>query len=97
MADKFPNSQLPIRRSVELLPVIFQTPANDKFLSAVVDPLIQPGVLDKVVGYVGRRYDKTYTGKDVYVDTDGTLRSSYQLEPGVIFKNSTTILMLKIN
>ena len=76
MADKFPNSQLPIRRSVELLPVIFQTPANDKFLSAVVDPLIQPGVLDKVVGYIGRRYDKTYNGNDVYVDTDGTLRSS---------------------
>ena len=61
MADIFPNSQLPIRRSVELLPVIFQTPANDKFLSAVVDPLIQPGVLDKVVGYIGRRYDKPTT------------------------------------
>ena len=91
MADKFPNSQLPIRRSVELLPVIFQTPANDKFLSAVVDPLIQPGVLDKVVGYIGRRYDKTYNGKDVYVDTDGTLRSSYQLESGVIFKNHDKI------
>jgi hypothetical protein len=91
MADKFPNSQLPIRRSVELLPVIFQTPSNDKFLSAVVDPLIQPGVLDKVVGYVGRRYDKTYNGKDVYVDTDATLRSSYQLEPGVIFKNHDKI------
>jgi hypothetical protein len=91
MADKFPNSQLPIRRSVELLPVIFQTPANDKFLSAVVDPLIQPGVLDKVVGYVGRRYGKTYNGEDVYVDTDGTLRSSYQLEPGVIFKNHDKI------
>jgi len=91
MADKFPNSQLPIRRSVELLPIIFQTPANDKFLSAVVDPLIQPGVLDKVVGYIGRRYDKTYNGKDVYVDTDATLRSRYQLEPGVIFKNHDKI------
>jgi hypothetical protein len=91
MADKFPNSQLPIRRSVTLLPVIFQTPANDKFLSAVVDPLIQPGVLDKVMGYVGRRYDKTYNGNDVYVDTDGTLRSSYQIEPGVIFKNHDKI------
>jgi hypothetical protein len=91
MADKFPNSQLPIRRSVELLPVIFQTPANDKFLSAVVDPLIQPGLLDKVVGYVGRRYGKTYNGNDVYVDTDGTLRSSYQLDPGVIFKNHDKI------
>ena len=92
MANKFfPNSQLPIRRSVELLPVIFQTPSNDKFLSAVVDPLIQPGVLDKVVGYIGRRYDKTFNGKDVYVDTDATLRSSYQLEPGVIFKNHDKI------
>ena len=91
MADKFPNSQLPIRRSVELLPVIFQTPANDKFLSAVVDPLIQPGILDKVVGYIGRRYGKTYNGNDVYVDTDGTLRSSYQLDPGVIFKNHSKI------
>jgi hypothetical protein len=92
MADNtFPKSELPIRRSVELLPTIFQTPANDKFLSAVVDPLIQPGVLDKVVGYVGRRYDKTYNGNDVYVDTDATLRSSYQLEPGVIFKNHDKI------
>ena len=90
-ADKFPKSGLPIRRSVELLPVIFQTPTNDKFLSAVVDPLIQPGVLDKVVGYLGRRYDKTYNGNDVYVDTDATLRSSYQLEPGVIFKNHDKI------
>jgi hypothetical protein len=93
MADKktFPNSQLPIRRSVELLPVIFQTPANDKFLSAVLDPLIQPGILDKVVGYIGRRYDKTYIGKDIYVDTDVTLRSSYQLEPGVLYKTHNKI------
>ena len=92
MADKFyPKSNLPIRRSVELLPVVFQTDANDKFLSGVVDPLIQPGVLDKIVGYVGRRYGKTYTGNDVYVDTDQTLRSRYQLEPGVIYKNQEKI------
>ena len=89
--NTFPKSGLTIRRSVELLPTIFQTPVNDKFLSAVVDPLIQPGVLDKVVGYLGRRYDKTYNGNDVYVDTDATLRSSYQLEPGVIFKNHNKI------
>ena len=92
MANKFyPKSNLPIRKSVELLPVVFQTPANDKFLSGVLDPLIQPGVLDKVVGYIGRRYDKTYTGKDIYVDTDATLRSSYQLEPGVIYRSDDKI------
>ena len=47
MADKnFPKSNLPIRKSVELLPTIFQSDTNDKFLSGVVDPLIPPGVLE---------------------------------------------------
>lgn len=92
MANKiFPNSGLPIRRTAELLPNIFQTSANDKFLSGVLDPLVQPGVLDKVVGYIGRRYDKTFNGSDIYVDTDNTLRSRYQLEPGVVYKNKEKI------
>jgi len=92
MADKFfPKSGLPIRRTVDLLPVVFQTEANDKFLSGVLDPLVQPGTLDKVVGYIGRRYGKTYNGTDVYVDTDATLRSRYQLEPGVIYRNGDKI------
>lgn len=92
MADNiYPKSNLPIRKSVDLLPVIFQTDANDKFLSGVLDPLIQPGILDKVVGYAGRRYGKTFNGNDIYVDTDQTLRSRYQLEPGVVYKNKETI------
>ena len=93
MADKktFPKSNLPIRKTVDLLPVIFQSSANDKFLSGVLDPLVQPGVLDKVVGYIGRRYEKTYTGTDVYIDTDQTLRSRYQLEPGIVYKKSDKI------
>jgi hypothetical protein len=92
MADKnFPKSGLPIRRSVELLPTVFQTDTNDKFLSGVVDPLIQPGVLDKVVGYTGRRYGKTFNGTDIYIDSDQTLRSRYQLEPGVVYKNADKI------
>ena len=92
MANKsYPKSNLPIRRSVELLPVVFQTDANNKFLSGVVDPLVQPGILDKVVGYVGRRYGKTYNGQDIYVDTDETLRSRYQLEPGVVYKKNNSV------
>jgi hypothetical protein len=90
MAKKiFPQSGLPIRKTVELLPAIFQTSTNDKFMSAVVDPLVQPGVLEKTVGYVGRRYGKTYTGSDVYLNSDNTLRSRYQLEPGVTYNNNT--------
>ncbi len=88
MADKtFPQSGLPIRRTVELLPKIFQTATNDKFLSGVLDPLVQPGVLQKQVGYIGRRYGKTYKGSDIYLNSDETLRSRYQLEPGVVYKN----------
>jgi len=89
MADKiFPQSNLPIRKTVELLPTVFRTDTNDKFMSAVVDPLVQPGILQKTVGYVGRRYGKTYLGNDVYLDDDNTLRSRYQLEPGVVVKDS---------
>jgi hypothetical protein len=92
MADKiFPNSQLPIRKTVELLPQVFQTSANDKFMAAVVDPLVQPGLLQKLVGYSGRRYGKTYNGSDVYLDTDNTLRSRYQLEPGVVVNNNSKV------
>ena len=84
MADKkFPKSNLPIRKSIDFLPTTFRTDANDKFLSGVVDPFIQPGALDKLSGYIGKRYGKTFNGNDVYLDTDQTLRSRYQLEPGV--------------
>ena len=87
MADKnYPNSGIPIRKTSELLPRVFQTDTNDKFMSAVVDPLVQPGKLQKIVGYAGRRYGKTYNGSDVYIDTDQSLRSRYQLEPGVLSK-----------
>jgi hypothetical protein len=87
MADKFfPDSQLPIRKTSDLLPQIFQTEANAKFLAGALDPLVQPGVLEKKVGYLGRRYGKTYKSNEVYLDTDQTLRSKYQLEPGVVIE-----------
>ncbi len=89
MADKkFPKSGLPIRKTVELLPSVFRSDTNDKFMSAVVDPLVQPGSLEKLVGYIGRRYGKTYLSPDVYLDSDNTLRSRYQLEPGVVVKDN---------
>ena len=92
MADKvYPNSQLPIRKSSELLPETFRTETNNKFLSGVVDPLVQPGALDKLSGYVGRRFGKTYNGETVYLDTDNTLRSRYQLEPGVTVENNQVV------
>ena len=92
MAEQiFPNSKIPIRRTIDLLPQIFKTQTNDKFMAAVVDPLVQPGQLEKTVGYVGKRFGKTYKGSDIYLDSDDTLRSRYQLEPGVILKENDKI------
>ena len=87
----FSASGLPIRRSVELLPNIFQTTPNKKFLEAIVDPLIQPGSLEKLSGYVGRKYGKTYNPSEVYIDDQQTLRSKYQLEPGVVIKQDNKV------
>jgi hypothetical protein len=92
MTDQFyPESQLPIRTTVDLLPGVFKTDTNSKFMSAVVDPLVQPGLLQKAVGYIGKRYGKTYNGSDTYLDSDNTLRSRYQLEPGVVLTNGDKI------
>lgn len=89
--DIFPKSQIPVRKVKDLLPQIFKTESNNKFLEGVVDPLVQPGLLEKTVGYVGRRYGKTYKSSDTYLDTDNTLRSRYQLEPAVIVRNDISI------
>ena len=92
MSDKiFVKSQLPIRRSVDFLPEVFKTETNSKFLGGVFDPLIQPGVLEKTVGYIGRRYGKTYKSSDIYLDSDETLRSRYQLEPSVLIRKNDKV------
>lgn len=90
MAKKqiFSQSQLPVRRSSEFLPQVFRTDNNAKFFGATLDALIQPGVLQKLTGYMGRRYGKTYNSKDIYLDEENNLRSKYQLEPGVIVKDN---------
>ena len=43
------------RKSAALLPKYFRTAANRKFLESTVDQLIQPGVIEKVDGYIGRK------------------------------------------
>ena len=88
---RFFESEVPVRKTQELLPEFFRTSQNNKFLSGTIDPLVQPGVLSKLSGYIGRRYGKTYTSSDIYLDDDETLRSRYQLEPGVVFKQGTEI------
>ena len=42
------------RESANLLPRIFRTDSNKKFLQATLDQLTQPGTVKKVNGYIGR-------------------------------------------
>lgn len=83
----FKQSELPVRETYELLPEIFKSPSNRKFLSATLDPLVQPGTLDRLSGYIGRNYGRTYNSKDVYLDKELSLRHAYQLEPGVVISD----------
>ena len=93
MSDKkvYPQSQLPIRKTVDLLPSVFKTSNNDKFLSGVLDPMVQPGTLEKISGYLGRQYGKTFNSSDVYLDVEKSLRSAYKLEPGVVHLDNEKI------
>ena len=74
-------------RSVDLLPEIFKTSTNKKFLSSTLDQLVQQPKLKQTEGYVGRR-DNVVVNKGDYILEPSVKRANYQLEPGVIFKNT---------
>jgi hypothetical protein len=78
------------RRTVDLLPEIFRTPTNRKFLSATLDQLTQEPEITRTRGYVGRRIGPGVNPADNYVREPSNERADYQLEPGVIFLKSDT-------
>ena len=69
------------RESASHLPRYYRTPANKKFLASTMDQLIQPGVVEKLNGYVGRKTAKAFSSKDNYVPEVSSDRENYQLEP----------------
>jgi hypothetical protein len=69
------------------LPRFFRTQANNKFLQATLDQLIQPGVAEKVNGYIGRRNAKAFTPSDTYVGDVEKSREDYQFEPAGVIKD----------
>ena len=87
MADNVNPSGKKVSSS-ELLPQYYRTPANKKFLQATVDQLIQPGTVKKINGYIGRKNSRSTTGKDIFIDAATDDRQNYQLEPGLIIKDS---------
>ena len=74
--------------SVNFLPKFYQTPANKKFLQATLDQLWQPGTVQKVNGYIGKKNAKSADGSDVYIEAADSSRQNYQLEPGIVVEDN---------
>ena len=75
------------RKSASFLPKWLQTDKNKKFLHSTLDQLLNSKSLERVDGYVGRRFGASYSIKDPYLTTVGQYRTSYQLEPSVVYKD----------
>lgn len=75
------------RRSSDLLPRFFRTQANNKFLQATLDQLTQPGVAEKINGYVGRTDAKAFKPSDNYIGDVEKSRQDYQFEPAAVIKD----------
>lgn len=80
------NSQ-ETRKTANLLPQFFRTVANKKFLQATLDQLTQPGVVEKVNGFYGRKTAKSFTATDTYIPDYSLQRENYQFEPAVVLRD----------
>lgn len=79
-------------RTLEFLPEIFQTPTNAQFLSATLDQLVNPPIIQKIEGYIGSKLGYGINAKDQYVKEINKTRTDYQLDPGVVFtKNDESV------
>ena len=75
------------RKSKDFLPKYFRTPKNTKFLDATLDQVLQPGVVEKVNGYYGSSFTKSYRITDSYIGAVSKDRQDYQFEPSVVTKD----------
>ena len=73
-------------RTLDLLPEIFQTDVNKKFLNASLDQIVQRPQLKRVEGFIGRKTGLGVKGLDSYVLEQDQERAAYQLEPAITYK-----------
>ena len=71
-------------RSVDFLPEIFRTPANQQFLAATLDQLTQEARFNRREGFIGRSVGPGVNPEDRYVVELDKTRADYQLEPSVV-------------
>ena len=71
------------RTTTTLLPEVFQTERNKKFLNATLDQWTQKGELEKISGFIGSKKGPSFNAIENYLDEVNTDRTNYQLEPSV--------------
>ena len=77
------------RRTVDLLPSIFRTDKNAKFLSGTIDQYLEPAKIERVNGWVGTKNTPTYNpSTDNYINANSPLRTAYQVEPALIVNDA---------
>lgn len=81
---------MPINKTINFLPTVFQSETNRKFLNATLDQLTTEPNLKPINGYVGRKFTPGFTGIDTYIKEPTSDRANYQLEPSVVVKNPST-------
>jgi hypothetical protein len=74
-------------KSINLLPEIFRTDSNKKFLAATVDQLISEPEFKRIDGFVGRKFAPTFQVNDSYIEEPNTDRQNYQLEPSFVVQD----------
>ena len=79
-----------IRRTVASLPAYYRTDANQRFLGSTMDQLVQPGQLERLDGYIGKRGSYTSEPSDKYIPGTDKARTDYQLEPAVTYTDKDT-------
>jgi len=77
-----------LRKSSELLPEIFRTSKNRKFLNATLDQLVSENNQTRLNSFIGRKNAPNYVSGDGYLNEITQARQNFQLEPAVVYKDS---------
>lgn len=75
-------------KTFPFLPSQFQSETNKKFLNATVDQLVTAPNVKPISGYIGRKFAPGNNDITNYIRENNTIRAAYQLEPGIVVKDS---------
>jgi hypothetical protein len=75
-------------RNIGLLPEIFRTDSNEKFVNATIEQLTNEPNLKRINGYVGKKFTNVNMDGDNYIEELTADRTKYQLEPAVVVPDS---------